>query len=182
MMELGATLCTPRAPQCGVCPVACWCRAHALGIALRFPAPRRKPKPVRLTLSAAVLLDPRGRTLLVRQKSHHSGLFSNLWQFPAIESARPQPKKLAHYLQLAFGITAVLEPLAPARHTVTFRRIVLAPFLARIPKLPAAKSSAKDGVQMPRLAEIERLPISSATRKIAAAAHTAQARADNVKS
>ncbi len=44
MMELGATLCTPRAPQCAACPVAHWCRAHALGIALRLPAPRRKPK------------------------------------------------------------------------------------------------------------------------------------------
>src|SRR5579864_8781869 len=67
MMELGATLCTPRAPQCAACPVARWCRAHALGIALRLPAARRKPKPVRLTLSAAILLDPRGRTLLLRQ-------------------------------------------------------------------------------------------------------------------
>src|SRR5579863_918307 len=84
MMELGATVCTPRAPQCEACPVARWCRAHALGIALRLPSPRRKSKPVRLTLSAAILLDPRGRTLLLRQKSDHSGLFSNLWQFPAV--------------------------------------------------------------------------------------------------
>src|SRR6266704_2495281 len=88
MMELGATLCTPRGPQCAVCPVARWCRAHALGIALRLPAPRRKPKSVRLALSAAVLLDPRGRTLLLRQKGQHSSLFSRLWHFPAIQSAR----------------------------------------------------------------------------------------------
>ena len=87
MMELGATVCTPRAPRCDACPVSRWCRAHALGIALRLPSPRRKPKPVRLALSAAVLLDPRGRTLLVRQKSGHSALFSNLWHFPAVQSA-----------------------------------------------------------------------------------------------
>jgi A/G-specific adenine glycosylase len=180
MMELGATLCTPRAPQCAACPVARWCRAHALGIALRLPAARGKPKPVRLTLSAAILLDPRGRTLLLRQQSDHSSLFSNLWQFPAVKAARPAPQKLSRYLQSAFGITAELEPLPPARHTVTFRRILLAPFLARVAKLPTPDSRASglsaESLRTPRLTEIERLPISSATRKIAAAARVALAR------
>ena len=169
MMELGATLCTPRGPQCAACPVARWCRAHALGIALRVPAPRPKPKPVRLALSAAVLLDPRGRTLLVRQEGNRSALFSSLWHFPAIQSARPAPEKLSRYLQSAFGITAALEVLPLARHTVTFRRILLAPFLVRVTKLPVPNPSAMEGVRTPRLAEIECLPISSATKKIAAA-------------
>ena len=180
MMELGATLCTPRTPQCTACPVAHWCRAHALGIALRLPTQRRKPKPVRLALSAAILVDPRGRTFLLRQQSDHSSLFSNLWQFPAVKGAGPAPEKLSSYLQSAFGISAALEPLPPARHTVTFRRILLAPFLARVAKLPAPDLAASglsgEGMRMPRLAEIERLPISNATKKIAAAARTALAR------
>jgi A/G-specific adenine glycosylase len=177
MMELGATLCTPRAPQCAACPVARWCRAHALGITLRLPASRRKPKPVRLALSAAILLDPRGRTLLLRQQSDHSSLFSNLWQFPAVKAARPAPEKLSRYLQSGFGITAALEPLPPARHTVTFRRILLAPFLVRVAKLPAPDSLASGlsakSMRTPGLTEIERLPISNATRKIAAAGRAA---------
>jgi len=173
MMELGATLCTPRAPQCDACPVARWCRAHAQGIALRLPAPRRKPTTARVALSVAVLLDRRGRTLLLRQTSQHSTLFSSLWHFPATQSVSSAPEKLAGYLRSAFGITAPLEPLPPARHTVTFRRILLAPFLVRVEKLPATRPLAHlsvRGVRTPRLAEIERLPISSATRKIADAA------------
>ena len=180
MMELGATLCTPRTPQCAACPVAHWCRAHALGIALRLPTQWRKPKPLRLALSAAILVDPRARTLLLRQQSDHSSLFSNLWQFPAVKAAGPAPEKLSRYLQSAFGITASLEPLPPARHTVTFRRILLVPYLARVAKLPAPDSLASgfsaEGTRMPRLAEIERLPISSATKKIAAAARAVLAR------
>jgi A/G-specific adenine glycosylase len=174
MMELGATLCTPRAPQCAPCPIARWCRAHALGIAPRLPAPRCKPKPVRLALSAAILLDPHGRTLLVRQKCHHSGLFSNLWHFPAVQAARPVPGELARYLESAFGIKSKLESLPPARHTVTFRRILLAPYLVRVAKLPPLTSSEPASpaprFRTLRLTEIERLPISSATRKIAASA------------
>jgi A/G-specific adenine glycosylase len=180
MMELGATLCTPRAPQCAACPVAYWCRAHALGIAQRLPARRRKPQPVRVALSAAILLDGRGRTLLLRQQSDHSGLFSNLWQFPAVKAAGAAPDELSRYLQSAFGISAALEPLPPARHTVTFRRILLAPFLARVAKLPAPDSLASclpaESMRTPRLAEIDRLPLSSATKKIAAAARAALAR------
>jgi A/G-specific adenine glycosylase len=182
MMELGATVCTPRAPRCDACPVSRWCRAHALGIALRLPSPHRKPKPVRLTLSAAVLLDPRGRTLLVRQKSGHSALFSNLWHFPAVrspavqspapQSEDPAPEKLAAYLRKEFGIAAALEPLPPARHTVTFRRILLAPYLVRVPKLPRTNSRTAGAVRTPRLADLGRLPISSATKKIAASART----------
>jgi A/G-specific adenine glycosylase len=170
MMELGATVCTPRAPQCAGCPVARWCRAHALGIELRLPAPRRKPKPVRLALSAAILVDPRGRTLLVRQKSAHSALFSSLWHFPAVQSPRPAPEELARYMQSVFGIRARLEALPPARHTVTFRRILLAPFLVRTARLPAPTLASMRGARTPCLSEIERLPISSATRKIASAA------------
>lgn len=175
MMELGATICTPRAPQCDACPVSRWCRAHALGIALRLPSPRRKPKPVSLALSAAVLLDPRGRTLLVRQKSGHSALFSNLWHFPAVQSAGqlPAPEKLAAWLRSELGLAAAidaLEALPPARHTVTFRRILLAPYLVRVPKLPTANSLVAGATRTPLLTEIGRLPISSATKKIAASA------------
>lgn len=180
MMELGATLCTPAAPRCAACPVARWCRAHALGIALRLPAQRRKPKPVGLTLSAAILLDPRGRTLLLRQKSDHSDLFSNLWQFPAVKASGAAPDELSRYLQSAFGVAATLQPLPRARHTVTFRRVLLAPFLVRVAKLPLPSALAHgfpaESIRRPRLAEIESLPISSATRKIAAAARTVLAR------
>jgi len=52
VMELGATICTPRAPRCDVCPLARRCRAHATGAAARLPV--RTPKePVRQTLRSA---------------------------------------------------------------------------------------------------------------------------------
>ncbi len=111
MMELGATLCTPRAPHCAECPISRWCRARALGIAESVPAPRRKPATVHIVLAAAVLLDRRGRTLLVRypqlrrpdrrhgehardhqHDANSPGLFSRLWQFPSL--AHPMPENL----------------------------------------------------------------------------------------
>ena len=165
MMELGATVCTPRSPACESCPVEKWCRARKLGIANSLPTARRKPKSVRVALAATVLLDPAGRTLLLRDQDG-GALFSRLWQFPAIAAGRNPRRRLSEHLEHSLGIpTAKIEPLARARHTVTFREVHLLPFLVRVEQLPALP-----GAQMPLLAELDRLPVSNATRKIAVSA------------
>ncbi len=65
MMELGATVCTPRAPQCLLCPVAKFCRARQSGDPESFPEKRKKREAVQIVLAAAVLSTPRGQTLLL---------------------------------------------------------------------------------------------------------------------
>ncbi|MGF1463977.1 MAG: A/G-specific adenine glycosylase [Maricaulaceae bacterium] len=48
LMDLGATVCTPRQARCGACPWSIWCRARAEGAPERFPIKEKKqPKPVR---------------------------------------------------------------------------------------------------------------------------------------
>lgn len=49
MMDLGATLCSPKKPACGLCPVRPLCAASARGVSDRFPVKAAKPeKPTRL--------------------------------------------------------------------------------------------------------------------------------------
>jgi A/G-specific adenine glycosylase len=168
MMELGAMTCTPKSPQCGVCPLAKWCRARKLGLAEELPSSRRKPAAVDVTLSAAVLLDPHGRTLLVRQTNGEGALFSRLWQFPALETTRTNSRKaIARHLCEKFGLNGNLRfvLLSTARHTVTFRNIRLEPYLVRVSRLPRPK-----GARATSLENIRRLPISNATQKIVNAA------------
>ena len=127
-----------------------------------------------MTVAAAVLLDPRGRTLMVRQPNGDGAIFSRMWQFPAVEANGGARKALRDHLSRiissesapgAGALESALQPLAPARHTVTFRNIRLLPFLLRVPRLPSVQ-----GAQKPRLRSLGRLPVSSATRKIAQAA------------
>jgi A/G-specific adenine glycosylase len=165
MMELGATVCVPRTPQCSACPVRRWCRARTLGLAHLLPAERRKKRNVKLTVGAIVLLDPRGRTLLMRHGNSDGALFSNLWQFPALEATSGHGNILAERLKKYVRTNAVAEPLPIARHAVTFRDIRLAPFLVRVRKLPAT-----EGALTPLLADLPRLAVSNATRKVAEAA------------
>ncbi len=169
LMELGEVICTPARPRCEVCPVSRWCRAFALGIAGKIPAPRRKHPAQKVRVAAALLLDPRGRTLLLRDPAAQDGaLFSRMWQFPAVEVARRPRTELAAYLQSVFGLHGTrieLRELPAARHGVTFREIQLLPYLVRVPRLPRRRHARAMVVR-----RILDLPISSATRKIAAAA------------
>src|SRR5580693_4905169 len=65
MMELGATLCTPKSPQCLLCPVMQFCEGRKLGIAESLPEKRKKRATVEVTLAVAVFTDAKGSTFLL---------------------------------------------------------------------------------------------------------------------
>jgi A/G-specific adenine glycosylase len=164
LMELGETICTPKSPRCSACPISRSCRAYALGITAEVPAPRRKRAPVRMRIAAAILRDPRGRTILVQDPGAHDHvLFSRMWQFPAIEVARQPQAELERHLRATLGFESEsFEALPEARHGVTFRSITLLPFLARVAQLPK-----RERTRVIPLERLGRLPVSSATRKLA---------------
>ncbi len=167
LMELGEVICTPKSPRCLVCPVVRSCRAYAEGITNEIPAPRKKRAPVAQTIAALILLDPKGRTLLVKDPGAHDDvLFSRMWQFPAIEITRQSETELEKYFAESLRLkNLTLEELPSARHGVTFRSITLIPFLARVKNLPKPPRT-----RALRLKNLGTLPVSSATRKLAAAA------------
>ena len=83
MMELGATVCRPRSPCCGSCPLAAGCRARIAGTVAERPVRRRRgPLPAR-TWGVLVAVSPRGRTLLVQRPPE--GLLGGMWEFPGVE-------------------------------------------------------------------------------------------------
>ena len=184
MMELGATVCTPRAPRCEACPISHFCQAYAQGLAESLPEKRRKRAPVEVSIAAAVLLDDADNTVLVRQPHERGerGLFSGMLQFPAVEITRGAAddplRALSEHLRTALRLEtnsteAIAVALKRARHTVTHREITLLPFLMRVAKLPSIAGS-----QILPLSGLDRVPVSSATRKIAARAlaHVASSR------
>jgi A/G-specific adenine glycosylase len=169
LMELGETICTPQSPRCAACPISRSCRAHAQGLANEIPARRKKRATLNVKIAAVILRDPQGRTLLVKGTGAHDGvLFSRMWQFPAVEVKRDPKAELTKHLHATLDVSGIaLEALPEARHGVTFRNVTLLPFLACVDQLPAQPGT--HGRVLP-LKSIARLPISSATRKIADAA------------
>lgn len=98
VMELGATLCTPRDPGCGGCPIAKYCEARKNGTQLLLPPKRAKPLPEQLERTLLVIQD-RGRILLTP-----SSRVRGFWDLPEpVEGVRAGPK------------------LGEFRHTITHR-------------------------------------------------------------
>jgi A/G-specific adenine glycosylase len=178
LMELGETICTPQSPRCAACPISRWCAAHAHSLIDEIPAPRRKRAAVNIKIAAAILRDPQNRTLLVKDPGAHDGvLFSRMWQFPAIEVQRHARSELTKHLRATLGVNGItLEALPEARHGVTFRNVTLMPFLARVQQLPA---NDKTRSRVLPLDSVARVPISRATRKIAAAVATTRTALDH---
>lgn len=81
LMELGATVCLPRAPLCGQCPVAGGCRALALGRPETFPAPVKRRAVERLR-RAVVVIERRGKLLMTRRRG---ALLEGLWEPPGVD-------------------------------------------------------------------------------------------------
>ena len=178
MMELGATLCTPKSPQCLLCPVAQFCEGRRLGIAEFLPEQRKKRATVEVTLAAAVFLDGNGQTLLLpppkntsekATADHVPSLVSKMWHFPTLSvSGEPAANLIAFLRKLIPGFQHRKWQLVPAgkvRHAVTYRAITLLPFLIDVKKLPRVPRAK----QVP-LTDISSLPVSNLTRKVARAA------------
>jgi len=181
MMELGAMVCTPGAPQCLLCPVAKFCRARKLGVAERLPEKRKERETQKVTIAAAIFLDSHGHTILLppprTKRAHAQGkklapLVSNLWHFPAMEVRKDPSRELQRHLATLFPKLSnrcmVLEPLPKARHAVTHRNITLLPFRVNVAQLPDHA-----GAKIVLLADVctpASHAVSSLTRKLARAA------------
>jgi A/G-specific adenine glycosylase len=116
MMDLGSAICTPRAPQCGRCPVASWCAARASGNPERFPvkAPK-KPRPSRT--GTAYWLEHEGHVLL--EKRPAKGLLGGMLAFPTDTAPAEAPWEEAGSVDHVFTHFALTIRLlcaeAPAR-------------------------------------------------------------------
>jgi len=135
VMDLGATICTPTNPACGICPWVARCRARALGIAAALPrkAPK-KAKPVRFGV-AYVAVDPAGAVLLRRRPE--TGLLGGMLEPPGTDWTEDGPTAAS---------IAAAAPLAAdwrdagteARHTFTHFHLRLGVRIARVAAPPPA--------------------------------------------
>jgi len=166
MMDLGATVCTPRKPRCMLCPVAESCRGLALGVADSLPVKAaRRPRPTRRAV-AFFLTDPSGAVLLRRRPE--AGLLGGMMEVPstpwepdgatALDPARAAAPAAADWRELPGRV----------RHTFTHFHLELVVAVGRLdgstaPGAAPAPDPTARWVAVDRLGEVA-LP--TLTRKI----------------
>ncbi|MGD8407681.1 MAG: A/G-specific adenine glycosylase [Thiohalophilus sp.] len=127
IMDLGATVCRRRQPDCAACPLETGCKAHDQGNPHDYPGRKpRKALPVRQT-TMLILQNAQGEVLLEQRPP--AGIWGGLWSFPECPPNTPAREWCARQLGVKTG---ELSPRAPLRHTFSHYHLDIQPLLGRI--------------------------------------------------
>ena len=165
VMELGATVCSPRQPRCLLCPWTRQCLARQQGRQELLPERSRREK-VRRSLQAAVVVQHRGRFLIVRRSDQR--LLKGFWEFPSTElrGKRSAARMVARFAVKNHGLNVEsVEALITIKHSITTRRIELQVFRAKLAAGASSKVNDAD-CRWVRLKDMGQYAFASASQRI----------------
>lgn len=128
LMELGATVCRPRNPLCGACPLLSWCEAALSGEPERFPP--RAPRHARPLLEVSLGIIWRGGRFLVTKRAP-DGFLGGLWELPGgkWQEGETAPEALRRELREELALEVFhLRPHPAVRHGYSHFEVRLHPF------------------------------------------------------
>jgi A/G-specific adenine glycosylase len=164
LMELGALVCTPRAPRCLLCPLRAECRALAAGRAEELPVKAAKAAPRAVEAVAAWLA--RGRRVLAVRRPP-SGLLGGLWELPGGELAPGEAPAsgLARALRERIGLAPERAiSVGTVTHGFTHRTLRLHVFRAVAPA-GRVRRQELDAHRWLAPAALSELPLSAVAKK-----------------
>jgi A/G-specific adenine glycosylase len=134
LMDLGATLCTTRAPRCDDCPLATSCVARAQGRPERFPVKTKNLKRGARSNALLWLIDAQRRVWLTQREPR--GVWAGLWTLPLFDS-------LQALVELSDSWPGQREVLPPVDHALTHFDWRLEPLLHALgPRVSAQRRTA----------------------------------------
>jgi A/G-specific adenine glycosylase len=157
MMELGATICIPRAPACGSCPVAKFCVARAAGTERELPVKLKKQEARDIPLDLVIL--ERNASILLTKRASTERRMADFWELP---EKRLLPRLLPGLPGTRLRGTKVFQ----FSHRIVNDRFRVAVWRMIVPKHPPA--SLPEGNWVP-IAELARIPLTTVTKKALAA-------------
>jgi A/G-specific adenine glycosylase len=150
LMELGATLCRPKKPKCGECPIKDDCKGLLTQDPERFPPPRRRRSTEHVELAVAVAR--KGERVLFFRRSEDSNIMPGLWELPNIPLARSR-ESMERSLSERYGNRWTLRPsVHRVRHSITFRAITLHVHPAQV----EVTEGAAEGIEVAWIADTDR--------------------------
>ncbi len=164
LMELGALVCTPRNPQCLLCPLREPCRARRSGRPEAYPV-TRPARPTEKLRVGVLWIARAGRVLLERPGAGNP--LRGTWDFPAREiGGGPEAAPGRSLGALARRLRLRLrrgELLGTASHGILHRRLRLEIYDCR---LAGGRVAGRDDLRWIDPRRIDGLPVSGATRKV----------------
>lgn len=141
IMELGATVCLPKNPQCLLCPWREHCAARAQGLEHELPIKLRKRDPVKLAIELLVV--EKDGHLLLRQRGPAESRLAGFWELPEVRDLPTAQRG---------------QCVGTFKHSITRHDYTIEVY-------PASTTKAPKGFHWFRWEELESLPLATMTRK-----------------
>ncbi|WP_316201116.1 MULTISPECIES: A/G-specific adenine glycosylase [unclassified Bradyrhizobium] len=162
LMDLGATICTPKKPACALCPLSEDCTARERGDQETFP--RKAAKKTGTLRRGAAFVVTRSDELLVRSRPA-KGLLGGMTEVPGSEwlAGQDDADALAQAPELA-GVKRWHRRLGVVTHVFTHFPLELVVYTARVP----ARTRAPDGMRWVPIATLDGEALPNVMRKVVA--------------
>ncbi|MBB5046691.1 A/G-specific adenine glycosylase [Rhodopseudomonas rhenobacensis] len=162
LMDLGATICTPKKPACALCPLNEDCAARARGDQETFP--RKAPKVTGKLRRGAAFVVTRGDELLVRTRAE-KGLLGGMTEVPGSDWIAGQDDTIARQQAPALpGVARWQRKPGLVNHVFTHFPLELVVYTAAVP----ARSRAPDGMRFVKIATLQHEALPNLMRKVIA--------------
>ncbi len=168
VMELGATVCTPKNPVCMMCPVSTSCVAFRTAETDSLPYKAPKKKVPHHQIVVGVCRDDDGRMLIALRPEDK--MLGGLWEFPGgkVEQGESKEQALTRELREELGVMiSVGEKITEIKHAYSHFKITLNAYECRIePDQPEPKPKASKELKWIQPEELENHPFPKANRKL----------------
>ena len=163
LMELGATVCTPKRPSCDGCPLAARCVAKAQARTAELPHLSKKKPPSPQSLVAAVVDDGEGRVLLAQRRPE--GLFGGMWEPPMVAGETLSAVRGA---MGEHGISSRrrLRIVGQVRHVLSHRRLTIEVVSGRARRRWELPKAPPDPYERLAWRAVEEVALSTLARKV----------------
>lgn len=127
MMDLGAAICTPKSPACGICPIRTWCTASKAGTAIDYP--KKAPKKAKKVWEGVsfVVVAPGNKVLM--RKRPPKGMLGGMLEAPGSGWGGAPENPFVHA-----PLSARWEEAGAVTHGFTHADLTLSVYTAKVPR------------------------------------------------
>jgi len=168
LMDLGATICTPKDSNCGICPISEHCLALASDAQEERPVKLIRKKPPHLIVTAAVIRK-NGKVLLAQRP--RDGLLGGLWEFPGgtlEKNDQDLESCLIREIKEELGSDIkVIAPFGKYKHAYTHFKITLTAFICDLTDGHEPEPIGCDNLVWVGVDRLDQYPMGKVDRRIA---------------
>lgn len=166
IMELGATICTPKKPLCPKCPLQPTCKAYQNNRQNELPFSSKKPKVPHFQIAVGVVFNDASQILINRRPDE--GLLGGLWEFPGGKQELSESLEETCKRELAeeLGIeVSIRQKLVVVNHAYTHFKITLHAFLCTLSKGDPISTNGQP-IQWVKESELDQFAFPKANNKV----------------